>query len=448
MEFPSQVFFDQSSILPMTTQGLVVAAAAFARTRWLAKRLRSPEDVARYQRDRLHALLRRCVRDFPYYRDFRPSKLEDLPVMDKSSLLAHFAALNRSGLELADVRAALSRGEERLAGYVVGQSTGTSGNRGYYAISEMERYEWLGTLLAKALPNALWRRHRVALALPGLSQLYRSASSGSRIVLGFFDLAKGIDTWASKFSRFAPDTVVSTPKALRHLAERGYLHAHNIFSGAEVLDPLDRAVIEAASGTRVREIYMATEGLFGVACPHGTLHLAEDVVHFELQSAAEGSELLTPLVTDFTRRTQAMIRYRMNDLLALRAEPCPCCSPLQPVRSIEGRRDDVFWLQAGLAWKLVTPDVVRNAIVDVSPTIGDFRAVQTGPRHIEVALPAGLPPELDGAVARALRLRLAPFVADAIQVRVVHGFELPMDRKLRRVRRDWTPPTLAHQSQT
>ncbi len=23
---------------------------------------------------------------------------------------------------------------------------------------------------------------------------------------------------------------------------------------------------------------MATEGLFGVSCPHGTLHLAEDVV--------------------------------------------------------------------------------------------------------------------------------------------------------------------------
>ena len=51
-------------------------------------------------------------------------------------------------------------------------------------------------------------------------------------------------------------------------------------SGAEVLDPIDRTVIEAAtSAVRVREIYMATEGLFGASCRHGTLHLAEDAVH-------------------------------------------------------------------------------------------------------------------------------------------------------------------------
>ncbi|MBA4342785.1 MAG: hypothetical protein C0423_11625 [Methylibium sp.] len=228
----------------------------------------------------------------------------------------------------------------------------------------------------------------------------------------------------------------------------GHLSARNIFSGAEVLDPLDREVIEAASGTLVREIYMATEGLFGVACPHGTLHLAEDVVHFEWQPAAEGSELLTPLVTDFTRQAQAMIRYRMNDLLALQAGACPCGSPLQPVRSIEGRRDDVFWLQSELRWKLVTPDVVRNAIVDASPAIRDFRAVQTGPCHIEVALPLDLPVELDGVVTRALLSRLAPFAVEAVQINVVRGIELHTDRKLRRVRRDWTPPTQVHQSQT
>ena len=72
---------------------------------------------------------------------------------------------------------------------------------------------------------------------------------------------------------FAPDTIVAPPKVLRRLAESGRLTARHIFSGAEVLDPLDRAVIEAATGGTVREIYMATEGLLGVSCPLGTLHL-------------------------------------------------------------------------------------------------------------------------------------------------------------------------------
>lgn len=427
--------------------GLATAAIAFARTRWRQARLRSREDVERYQSIRLQALLRRCVRDFAFYRGLHPAALADLPVIDKARLLANFAALNRPGLAVAEVRAALARGEEQLAGHVVGQSTGTSGNRGYYVITERERYEWLGTLLAKTLPDALWRRHRVALALPGLSRLYRSASSGSRIVLAFFDPAQGVDAWADAFARFEPDTVVGTPKVLRHLAERGLLRARHVFSGAEVLDPLDRAVIEGATGARVREIYMATEGLFGVSCPHGTLHLAEDVVHFEWEATVAGSGLVAPLVTDFTRRAQAMVRYRMNDLLALSSTPCPCGSPFQAVRNIEGRQDDVFWLQTRQGWRLVPPDVVRNAIVDASAAISDFRAVQTGPRSIEVALSPGLPADVDACVAQALRTRLANLDAGDVDVTIVRGLDLPMDRKLRRVRRAWTPPGATHQSQ-
>ena len=79
--------------------------------------------------------------------------------------------------------------------------------------------------------------------MPGLSSLYRSASTGSRIALGFFDLAEGVDAWADRLAAFTPDTIVAPPKVLRRLAERGQLPARNIFSGAEVLDPLDRAAI-------------------------------------------------------------------------------------------------------------------------------------------------------------------------------------------------------------
>ena len=41
------------------------------------------------------------------------------------------------------------------------------------------------------------------------------------------------------------------------------------FQRAEVLDPIDREIIEKTAGQRVREIYMATEGLFGVSCKMG-----------------------------------------------------------------------------------------------------------------------------------------------------------------------------------
>ncbi|WP_137861143.1 MULTISPECIES: hypothetical protein [unclassified Sphingomonas] len=60
-------------------------------------------------------------------------------------------------------------------------------------ISDAERFVWLGTALAKALPDVLLRHHRVALALSGYSTLYRSAERGRRISLRFLALRLGVD---------------------------------------------------------------------------------------------------------------------------------------------------------------------------------------------------------------------------------------------------------------
>jgi putative adenylate-forming enzyme len=180
---------------------------------------------------------------------------------------------------------------------------------------------------------------------------------------------------------------------------------------------------------------MATEGLFGVACTHGTLHMAEDVVAFEWE-AVEGSTLKTPIVTDFTRCAQLMARYRMNDLLELGDGPCACGSPLQAVARIEGRQDDVFMLAArDGGMRLVTPDVLRNALVGSDARIDDFRIVQTGATRIEVGLPdaIGLGPTATALDRLFSRLRLAP-----VEI-VRRPIDTPYDRKLRRVRREWDP---------
>jgi putative adenylate-forming enzyme len=415
----------------------LVAASAFALTRWRARTLSDRGRLARYQAARLKALLAHVGRTTAYYRAFEDQPFAAWPVIDKAEMTAHFDQMNVAGVDAATVRAAIAAGRERVGGLVVGQSTRTSGNRGYYLISDAERFVWLGVILAKTLPDALWRRRRVALALPGLSSLYRSASRGSRISLGFFDLAQGVEAWADDLAAFAPDTIVAPPKVLRWLAEQRRLSAETIFSGAEVLDPIDREIIEAATGRVVREIYMATEGLFGVSCLQGLLHLAEDVVHFEWSRPSPDSPLRSPIVTDFTRRAQAMVRYRMNDLLELSDEPCRCGSPYQAVKRIEGRADDMLKLGGpdGVV-RMVTPDVVRNAIVDSHPAIRDFRVVQTGPAVIRVWLAGDVPDEADDRVRMGLAVRLAAFGARP-EIIVARGLELPFGHKLRRVRRDF-----------
>ncbi|MEG3086982.1 F390 synthetase-related protein [Sphingomonas sp. PB4P5] len=423
----------------MQLASLAIVARAYVAARWRMARLRSPNAVRRYQQRQLARLIRDAARDLPFYRAYTGVPFDAWPVLDKAAQLADFAALNQAGLTADAVRAALIRGEERIGGHLIGMSTGTSGNRGVYVITEAERFVWLGTILAKTLPDALWRRHRVALALPAVGDLYRSATVGSRIALRFFDSGAGPDTWVDALGDHDPDTIVASPKILRWLAERGRLHATRIFSGAEVLDPLDRVVIEGATGRRVRQIYMATEGLFGVACAHGTLHLAEDVVHFDYERPDPAGPLVTPIVTDFTRRAQAMIRYHMNDLLELDPTRCPCGSAFQAVKRVEGRADDAFLLaDASGEVRMVTPDLIRNAVVDADPAILDFRVVQTGVAAITVSLDSALP----ALAAERARLALERALGGRglrAAITLERGIEPDFTRKLRRVRRDWRP---------
>ncbi|HEX8309402.1 MAG TPA: F390 synthetase-related protein [Allosphingosinicella sp.] len=408
------------------------AAAAFARTRALRTLLRSRGAIERHQ-VRASARLASAARStIPFYRDKGPA-FEDMPIVDKAIQQSRFHEFNRPRITLDEAAGALAAGRDTVRGYFVGQSTGTSGNRGRFVISPAERFAWLGTIVAKAVPDALIRRRRVALALPGFSALYKSASSGSRIRLAFFDLALGVDAWRDELAGFAPQVLVAPPKVLRRLAEDGALRGVEPFSGAEVLDPIDREIIEQASGRRVREIYMATEGLFAVGCGHGTLHLAEDVVRFEWEKVP-GSGLVAPIVTDMVRRVQPMIRYRMNDLLELSSAPCPCGSPYQAVARVHGRMDDVFEFEGPCGRVTVTPDVLRNAVVDSDSRIRDYRIVQKADGRVSVELDEALDEEVHAAVRRGVERTLARLDA-APPVETRRGISPRFDRKLRRVER-------------
>jgi putative adenylate-forming enzyme len=411
---------------------MIGALAAFLRTRHLAKSLRQRADIEAWQAGRIRQWREKVLAKFLFYDEFRNKPFDDLPVIDKSVLMSDFAAFNRLGLTSDDGWAMFEGRFPQKPGFAVGASTGTSGNRGLYVISDNERYEWLGVILAKTLPRFPLESARIALVLPLNSALYKAANLPG-LSLRFFDLHDGLEAILPAVSKYAPDTVIAPPKVLRALAENDVpLTLKRVFSGAEVLDPLDRAVIEDRFKVTVREIYMATEGLLGVACEHGTLHLAEDAVRFEWEQPAPGSDLAAPIVTDFSRTTQAMCRYRMNDLLRLSSTPCRCGSPLQAVEAIEGRCDDLLVLNG----KTVTPDILRNAIVDADRRITDFRLRQTGPAHLHLSLSDTLPVEAATLGRDALSLRLAALGIEA-DIELARPPLTTSARKLRRVERQW-----------
>lgn len=120
-----------------------------------------------------------------------------------------------------------------------------------------------------------------------------------------------------------------------------------IFLGGAVLPPAMRRVIESDWDARVVEIYGSNETLLmGVGCTHGRLHLARELLEFEvldpvsLQPAAAGAPgLLT--VTSLVHTVMPLVRYCTGDLVQLGTAPCPCGRSGQTAEVL-GRHQDVF----------------------------------------------------------------------------------------------------------
>jgi putative adenylate-forming enzyme len=358
-----------------------------------------------------------------------PKALADLPVMDKAQLMARFADFNRARITTDQVAHAL-QSDGRIGKFTAGASSGTTGNRGYFVIDDAERYRWLGTLLAKAMADLLTRPQRVAIILPQTTRLYDSARSIPWLRLRFFNLSDGVGSWHQALQDFAPTIIVAPPKILRHLAETGVkLSPLRVFSAAETLDPVDAQVIAAAYPQPLGQIYMASEGLLGVTCPQGRLHLAEDSVFFEYEPV--GDHLVSPLITCFRRDFQIMARYRMNDLLRLDPAPCPCGSPLQVAAEVVGRMDDIFHFGP----IIVTPDILRNAVLAADRRISDFRILQQTETQVDLILPPDLPDDAAQRARQALSACLTRAGAKPDVALLRQDLPLDTSRKLRRVAR-------------
>ena len=416
----------------------VLASYLAARHRRFADR----DALLAWQQPRLQGALHRARVRFPGYRGVTDDDLAAFPLMDRGTWLDGFSGLNDRGLSLEECLAAARDAEAgrsfgtTLRGVSVGLSTGTSGRQGAFLTSPAERSRWAGTLLAKALPGDLLAGARIALILRAGGPLYASVGS-SRIRFTFIDLYAPAEQQRAELLAFAPTVLAAPPVLLDQLATaraRGGLPISPaaVYSIADVLDPDVAARIRAGFGVGVGQVYQATEGFLGITCAHGTLHLNEDLLHFEREEVGGGR--FTPVVTDLFRTTQAIIRYRIGDVLHPSAAACPCGSPLQAIDRIEGRDDDVLRLaRAAGGTAPCFADLVRGLVLGTAGVV-DFHLEQDAPHHLRLAVsPDAAWPA--AAAALASGLAAAGFVVPTIGPA---GFAPPdPTRKRRRVSRSW-----------
>lgn len=314
--------------------------------------------------------------------DFYPKslQLEDYPVINKSIFMRNFDKINTVNITEQEAYQIAIEGEKtrnfskKLNKITVGLSSGTSGNRGIFLVSEEESALWAGYILKRMLPKPYCQKHKIAFFLRANSNLYESINS-SLISFVFYDLLIPIEKHIDSLNTFQPTIIVAPAQVLKLLAlnQELKIKPKKIISVAEVLEDDDKVIIEQRFSNKVDQIYQCTEGCLAHTCEAGNLHLNEDIVYIEKAWIDKESGRFSPIITDFNRTSQPIIRYKLDDILILDETPCPCGSVFTRIKKIEGRCDDILKMKtiAGEDY-LLFPDFVRNTIISSSAKVEEY----------------------------------------------------------------------------
>ncbi len=381
--------------------GLMQIFWSYLQTKYLRK-FNSRQQLEKWQEKQVKQFLRQIIPQSKFYQTYYQgldiANWRDFPTINKSIMMDNFDDLNTVGItqeQAFDI--ALKAEKSRyfaatLNGFTIGMSSGTSGNRGLFIVSQQEQQKWAGAILAKGLPTSIFKPQKIAFFLRANSNLYQTVKR-QHIQFEYFDLFEPVERNLQRLNEYQPSILVAPPSMLRIIAmsqenQTLKIHPGKIISVAEVLDPIDNQYISQVFGQIIHQFYQCTEGFLGFTCEYGTLHLNEDILIIQKQYLDKEKGKFMPIITDFNRRSQPIIRYCLNDILTEAQQPCPCGSNLTAIASIEGRQDDIFYLPHISQEKLqpIFPDFIRRVIISASSEILEYQVIQVSLNMIEIEL--------------------------------------------------------------
>lgn len=415
----------------------------------------SRKSLEQWQDRQVRKHLRRILPKSLFYRELYEGldldQWRDFPTIAKKEMMENFDTLNTCGINKECAFAVAFKAEELrdflpdIGGISVGLSSGTSGNRGLFLTSPHERERWAGAILAKVLPKTILCPSSIALFLRANNNLYTSLNS-KHIRFEYYDMLNPFESHLERLNRQQPDILAAPPSILRLFAQsKQRLFPKKVISIAEVLDPLDQKLIEETFQQPVHQIYQATEGFLATTCRHGTLHLHEDLLVIQKKYIDQGSGRFHPIITDFNRSSQPILRYLLNDTLIEKREPCPCGSLFTAIECVEGRADDTFYLIAkNHSHQLVPvfPDFIRREIMGADESIEEYFAVQKSPGLIEISLcmPEHLKSQVSQKIARRLTALFDRMDVESPRMEFSQSYVRNQNNKLRRIERRYSIP--------
>lgn len=429
----------------------------------------STEQIVAYQNKKIKDLIVYAKKYSLFYRKLYSDKnfidFSSLPMVNKQIMMDNFTEYNTQGLTKENcmkfcLEVEKTRDFGRTYGkYMMGLSTGTSGNRGIEVVSKKESIDMRVTFFSR-FPFPKRGKFTVAFILRVFSPGF-SANFG-RFQIKYISPLDTLDNIITKLNQMQPTALTGPPSMLKILAENqreGSLQItpKMLVSYAEVLTPKVKDFLAESFGVIIHEVYKGTEGMIAQTCKEGNLHINEDIIYLEVVDENEQPVPLgTPgraVITDLVKKTTPMIRYQLNDIITISPNLCSCGSHFRVIEKIQGREDDMFLGQRNKtrAQQFVFADYIRRAIVSTSDFIREYRAQQISPTEIKIQIDMNQPIDMKQSIEEEQQILLKEIPKKIRKVFEIQDCELPTieitfqsltfdpNKKLRRITRQFNP---------
>ncbi len=431
--------------------------------KWRFKRWKK-ERIRKYQQKQTKNLVEFAVENSSFYKEYYQGydldNFSSLPFMNKNLFMDNFTAINTKGLTKEECMEHCIQKEKTrdfdqyYKGYLVGLSTGTSGNRGLEFVTKSEAFLMkIMTIMRFPFPSAF--RYHLAFILRVFSPGF--GYNGLRFKVSYVNPLNPKEKMIQELNELEPNIISAPPSILQLLARSKRKNKLDfapllIVSYAEVLTTNVREGLEDTFNCPVMEAYKSSESFIALPCKEGYLHINEDSVYVEVLD--KNNIHVKPgnpgfvVITDLIKHGTPLIRYKMNDLITISPKKCPCGSNFRVIEKIHGRADDIIlgYNPTSDEKELILPDFLRRSVVTASNQIREYNVIQHETDKIEVIL------ELDENTTKEEQKKIEKEIAKNIhEIFMRHGcvkpdlnfiykteIKLDPDKKLRRVRRTFT----------
>jgi phenylacetate-CoA ligase len=314
----------------------------------------SAEEIDAYRDRRLREFVRHAAHTVPFYRShFRELGLapEQITTLDDLRVLP---VLTKAEVQERDdelLSEAVSK-RDRFTRHTSGTTgAGLRFASTLRALQEQEAAHWRFRRW-HGIQRGTWCAYFSALVIvPQRQQVppfWRYNQPGRQILFSTLHMsAATLGAYVAELRRRRPPWLHGYPSALALLAghivdtdaELGY-EPRWVTTGAEMLLPQQKALIERALGVRPLQRYAMAEAVAGASeCERGMLHVDEDFAAVELLPNPNGAGARV-VGTNFTNIATPLVRYELMDVVTLSDRACPCGRPGRTLAAIEGRSDD------------------------------------------------------------------------------------------------------------